>query len=72
MGKDTLCRVEETRHPKNKPVIKDINDIFDPNEKQGIEERRQLSEIHNCLVNSSKNKRIIESNNNNIIFFDIL
>jgi hypothetical protein len=34
MGKDTICRVEETKHPKkNKPVIEAINDIFNPNEK---------------------------------------
>jgi hypothetical protein len=34
MGKDTVCRVEETKHPKkNKPVIEAINDIFNPNEK---------------------------------------
>jgi hypothetical protein len=48
MGKDTVCRVEETRHPKkNKPVIEAINDIFNPNEKfakQIAGQRGQLSE----------------------------
>jgi len=55
MGKDTVCRVEEIKHPKKK-VIEAINEIFDPNEKQGIEERRQLSEIHNMLIQLVKGK----------------
>jgi O-phosphoseryl-tRNA(Cys) synthetase len=60
MGKDTVCRVEEIRNPKNKPVIEAINDIFNPNEKiekQGIEERRQLSEIHNMLSQLIKGQK---------------
>jgi hypothetical protein len=32
MGKDTVCRVEETKHPK-KPVIEAITEIFNPNQK---------------------------------------
>jgi hypothetical protein len=30
MGKDTVCRVEETKHPKKKPVIEAITEIFNP------------------------------------------
>jgi hypothetical protein len=32
MGEDTVCRVEESLHPKNKRVIETINDIFNPTE----------------------------------------
>jgi len=28
MGKDTVCRVEESLNPKNKPAVQAINDIF--------------------------------------------
>jgi len=49
MGKDTVCRVEEIKHPKkNKPVIEAINEIFNPNEKlekQMLEQGSQLSQI---------------------------
>jgi hypothetical protein len=32
MGKDTVCRIEENKHPK-KPAIEFINDVFNPVEK---------------------------------------
>jgi hypothetical protein len=58
MGKDTVCRVEEIKHPKNKSVIEAINEIFNPtNEKQGIEERRQLGKIHNMLIQLVKGQK---------------
>jgi hypothetical protein len=32
-GENTLCRVEELITPKNKPVLKAINDVFNPTER---------------------------------------
>jgi hypothetical protein len=32
MGKDTVCRVEERKHP-HKPAVDFINDVFNPIEK---------------------------------------
>jgi hypothetical protein len=33
MGKDTVCRVEENKHPKKRPVIEFISDVFNPPER---------------------------------------
>jgi hypothetical protein len=33
MGKDTVCRVEETKHPEKKSAIEFINDVFNPAER---------------------------------------
>jgi hypothetical protein len=33
MGEDTVCRVEENKHFKNKPAIDIINEVFNPYEK---------------------------------------
>ena len=40
MGKETVCRVEESLHPK-KSVLETINDIFNPMEKV----ERQVAEL---------------------------
>jgi hypothetical protein len=47
MGKDTVCRVEESIHPKQRTVMEVINDTFDPTgrvEKQIIENGRKIDE----------------------------
>jgi hypothetical protein len=47
MGKDTVCRVEENKHPK-KPAIEVINDVFNPTEsieRRIIDQGRKLTEI---------------------------
>lgn len=36
MGKDTVCRVEESLHPKNTRVVEAINDIFYSHSKKGV------------------------------------
>ena len=33
MGKDTVCRIEENKHPKKKPAIEFISDVFNPPER---------------------------------------
>jgi hypothetical protein len=33
VGKDTVCRVEENKHPEKKPAIEFINDVFNPAER---------------------------------------
>ena len=33
MGKDTVCRVEENKHPKKKPAIEFISDVFNTPER---------------------------------------
>jgi len=51
MGKDTVCRVEENKHPK-KRAIEFINDIFNPYERlerQIIEQDKKLTEISEML-----------------------
>jgi len=52
MAKDTVCRVEERKHP-NQSAIDFINDVFNPIER--VERRiaeygNKLSKIHNILV----------------------
>ena len=32
MGKDTVCRIEERKHPAKKPAVEFINDTFNPYE----------------------------------------
>jgi hypothetical protein len=33
MGKETVCRIEENKHPKKKPAIEFISDVFNPPER---------------------------------------
>ena len=60
IGKDTVCRIEESCNA-NRPVIQAISEVFNPTnekiEKQDIEERRQLSEIHNMLSQLVKGQK---------------
>jgi hypothetical protein len=52
MGKDTVCRVEERKHP-NQPPIEFINDVFNPVERvetQLAEIGRKIDRI--CSVNN--------------------
>jgi hypothetical protein len=51
MREDTVCRVEESRHP-NKPAIELINDLFNPAErieKILVEYRDKTTEIHRTI-----------------------
>ena len=41
MGKETVCRIEESLHPK-KSALETINDIFNPVEKV----ERQIAELN--------------------------
>jgi hypothetical protein len=52
MGKDTVCRIEERKHP-NKSLIDFINDVFNPVErveKQIAEQGSQLSQIQSIVT----------------------
>jgi hypothetical protein len=56
MGKDTVCRVEESCNP-NRPVVQAISEVFNPNEKiekQIAEYGNKLSQIHNMLTELTK------------------
>lgn len=61
LGKDTVCRVEESCNSVSKPAVDTINNIFNPHEKfekQFLEYSRKLTEIHNWvkeLVNRTNN-----------------
>jgi hypothetical protein len=65
MGKDTVCRIEERKHP-NQYAIDFINDVFNPFERvetQIAEQRNQLSQIESIITQLVKGKRMIEKNN---------
>lgn len=52
MGRDTVCRIEESCNPVNKSPVEAINDIVNPCEKlekQIAEQRKTLTEILNWL-----------------------
>ena len=46
MGKATMCRVEERKHPAKKPTVKFINDTFSPYEQIEKHLRKIESKIH--------------------------
>lgn len=48
MGRDTVCRVEEGRHP-NRPAIEAINDIFNPYQRIEKEFAAQGKILHQIL-----------------------
>jgi hypothetical protein len=57
MGKDTVCRLEERKHPANKPAIEFINEIFNPLdriERLFINHDNKLNEISDNI------KRLVE------------
>jgi archaellum component FlaC len=59
MGKDTVCRVEERKHP-NQSAIEFINDVFNPVErveKQIAEQGRELSEIRSIVTELLKGQK---------------
>jgi len=59
MGKDTLCRVEESCNLK-RPVIQAINQIFNPNEMvemQIAEQRGRLSQIESIVTELLKGQK---------------
>jgi hypothetical protein len=59
MGKDTVCRVEERKHP-NQSAIEFINDVFNPVErveKQIVEQGSELSEIRSIVTELLKEQK---------------
>ena len=55
MGKETVCRVEESQHPK-KSALETINDIFNPMEKfekQIAALNTKISAVYDILSNLS-------------------
>ena len=52
MGKDTVCRVEESKHPEKKPAIEFINGIFNPAER--------FEDMTGKMGSESKDKIILE------------
>jgi hypothetical protein len=59
MGKDTVCRIEERKHPNISPR-EFINDVFNPFErveKQIAEQGRELSEIRSIVTELLKEQK---------------
>lgn len=57
MGKDTVCRVEEERHP-NRPATEAINDVFNPYErleKELAAQRKMLDQILDKIIQKDFN-----------------
>ena len=68
MGKHTVCRLEERKHPTaEKPAIEFVNDTFNPSdrfERKFAEQDSKLNEINDTLrrlANNNSNKTITES-----------
>ena len=68
MGKHTVCRLEERKHPSaEKPAIEFLNDTFNPSdrfERKFAEQDSKLNEINDTLrrlANDDSNKTITES-----------
>jgi hypothetical protein len=52
MGKHTVCRLEQRKHPAEKPAIDFINDIFNPSdrfERKFAEQDSKLNEVNDTL-----------------------
>jgi hypothetical protein len=60
MGKDTVCRVEERKHP-NQSAIEFINDVFNPFErveKQVAENTKMIDKLTDLLEKFSISKDV--------------
>jgi hypothetical protein len=63
MGKDTVCRLEERKHPAEKPAIEFVNDIFNPLDRfeaRFSEQDSKLNEITDKLT------RLVDDNSRTI------